>query len=472
MFTKTRFDSLQLPDSIMQGIASLGWECLTEVQRDTIPIARSGQDVIGQARTGSGKTAAFGIPILERCQPNGSLQGLVLAPTRELAQQVAEEMNQLQGDAGLSIMTVYGGTDLEKQAKGLDDGVDIIVGTPGRVMDMSERGHLDLAKVEVFCLDEADRMLDMGFLPDILWILERTTAREQTLLFSATFPQEILDAANEFTNNPEFVMTNEEELDVPPIDLYKISIGRANKLWALGRLLVRMGDDDQCIIFCNTKRMVDLAVQRLQKHKFDVAGLHGDLKQNQRERILDRFREGEVRIVAATDVAARGIDIDGITLVVNYDVPSDIDSFIHRIGRTGRIGRHGEAWSLVSKDDAPQMGKIIATYNLDVQETDAPDLPDGVDRDPVRKQDDFGENADVYGFVSIRLDAGKEQLGSPLQIASWFEQHLRCDALAIGDVRFEGDSTVVAIHSSKLGLAMKAIQMNPFGSLKVDAQVL
>ncbi len=456
----------------MQGIASLGWECLTEVQRDTIPIARSGQDVIGQARTGSGKTAAFGIPILERCQPTGSLQGLVLAPTRELAQQVAEEMNQLQGDAGLSIMTVYGGTDLEKQAKGLDDGVDLIVGTPGRVMDMSERGHLDLAKVEIFCLDEADRMLDMGFLPDILWILERTTARKQTLLFSATFPQEILDAANEFTNNPEFVMTNEEELDVPPIDLYKISIGRANKLWALGRLLVRMGDDDQCIIFCNTKRMVDLAVQRLQKHKFDVAGLHGDLKQNQRERILDRFREGEVRIVAATDVAARGIDIDGITLVVNYDVPSDIDSFIHRIGRTGRIGRHGEAWSLVSKDDAPQMGKIIATYNLDVQETDAPDLPEGVDRDPVRKQDDFGENADVYGFVSIRLGAGTDQLGSPLQIASWFEQHLRCDALAIGDVRFEGDSTVVAIHSSKLGLAMKAIQTHQFGSLKVDAEVL
>jgi ATP-dependent RNA helicase DeaD len=472
MFTKTRFDSLQLPDSIMQGISSLEWECLTEVQRDTIPLARSGRDVIGQARTGSGKTAAFGIPILERCQPTGNLQGLVLAPTRELAQQVAEEMNILQGESGLSIMTVYGGTDLEKQAKGLDAGVDIIVGTPGRVMDMSERGHLNLASVQVFCLDEADRMLDMGFLPDILWILERTTAREQTLLFSATFPQEILDAANEFTNNPEFVMTNEEELDVPPIDLFKISIGRANKLWALGRLLARMGEGDQCIIFCNTKRMVDLAVQRLQKHRFDVAGLHGDLKQNQRERILDNFREGNVTTIVATDVAARGIDIDGITLVVNYDVPSDIDSFIHRIGRTGRIGRHGEAWSLVSKDDAPQMSKIIATYNLDIHETDAPELPEGIERDPVKKQDDFGENADVYGFVSIRLSANATQLGSPLQIASWFEEHLRCDSLAIGDVRFEGESTVVSIHSSKLGLAMKAINMHPFGSQKVDAEVL
>ena len=472
MFTKTRFDSLQLPDSIMQGIASLGWECLTEVQRDTIPLARSGRDVIGQARTGSGKTAAFGIPILERCQPTGSLQGLILAPTRELAQQVAEEMSQLQGGQGLSIMTVYGGTDLEKQARGLDSGVDLIVGTPGRVMDMSERGHLDLSKVEVFCLDEADRMLDMGFLPDILWILERTTSREQTLLFSATFPQEILDAANEFTNEPEFVMTNQEELDVPPIDLYKISIGRANKLWALGRLLVRMGEDDQCIVFCNTKRMVDLAVQRLEKHRFDVAGLHGDLKQNQRERILDRFREGNVRTIVATDVAARGIDIDGITLVVNYDVPSDIDSFIHRIGRTGRIGRHGEAWTLVSKDDARQLGKIVATYNLSIDESEAPELPEGVERDPVRKQDDFGENADVYGFVSIRLNAGSDELGSPLQIASWFEQHLRCDPLAIGDVRFEGETTLVSIHSSKLGLAMKAIKMHPFGSQTVHAEVL
>ena len=472
MFTKTRFDSLQLPDSLMQGVISLGWESLTEVQRDTIPLARSGRDVIGQARTGSGKTAAFGIPILERCQPTGELQGLVLAPTRELAQQVAEEMNLLQGTHGLKIMTVYGGTDLEKQARGLDSGVDLIIGTPGRVMDMSERGHLNLAKVEVFCLDEADRMLDMGFLPDILWILERTTSRNQTLLFSATFPQEILDAANEFMDNPEFVLTNEEELDIPPIDLYRISIGRANKLWALARLLVRMDDEDQCIVFCNTKRMVDLAVQRLQKHRFDAVGLHGDLKQNQRERVLDGFREGKSRIVVATDVAARGIDVDGITLVINYDVPSDIDSFIHRIGRTGRIGRHGEAWSLVSKDDAPQMGKIIATYNLSIQESDAPDLPEGIDRDPVRKQDDFGENADVYGFVSIRLNAGRQELGSPLQIATWFEGHMRCDSLAIGDVHYEENSTIVSIHSSKLGLAMKAIQMHPFGTQNIDAEVL
>ena len=169
MFTKTRFDSLELPEHLMDAITAMGWECLTEVQRDTIPLARSGRDVIGQARTGSGKTAAFGLPIIESCEASGTLQSLLLAPTRELAQQVAEEMTQLQGNSGLKIMTVYGGTDLEKQARGLDDGVDIIVGTPGRVMDMSQRGHIDLSMVQMFCLDEADRMLDMGFLPDIMW---------------------------------------------------------------------------------------------------------------------------------------------------------------------------------------------------------------------------------------------------------------------------------------------------------------
>ncbi|MEL0182235.1 MAG: DEAD/DEAH box helicase, partial [Candidatus Poseidoniales archaeon] len=297
MFTTTRFDAWNLPQSLQSGLDAMGWEFATQVQRDTVPLARQGTDVIGQARTGSGKTAAFGLPILERCQPTGALQALVLAPTRELANQVAEEFNLLQGDTGLTILTVYGGTDLEKQAKTLGKGVDIIVGTPGRVMDMSERGHIDLASPQLFCLDEADRMLDMGFFPDIMWIIERMTGREQTLLFSATFPQEIIDAAHEFMNDPDFVLTNAEELDVPPIDLYSVRIGRSNKLWVLGRLLARMEEDDQTIIFCNTKRMVDLAVERLKKHRFDVAGLHGDLSQNQRERILNSFKEGGVKTI-------------------------------------------------------------------------------------------------------------------------------------------------------------------------------
>ena len=359
MFTNQRFDNWSLKQSTLEGIANLGWENATPVQRDTIPTALLGKDVIGQARTGSGKTGAFGIPIIEECQPTGKLQALVLTPTRELANQVSEEMNSIQGNHGLKIITVYGGTDLEKQARQLNDGVDIIVGTPGRVMDMTKREHIDLTIPTIFCLDEADRMLDMGFFPDITWVMEKMISRSQTLLFSATFPQEILDAAYEFMDEPEFVLTNTEELDVPPIKMYSISIGRANKLWALSRLLSDTSEEDQVIVFCNTKRMVDLSVQKLSKAGIRVKGLHGDLSQNQRERILDSFKSGDTKTIIATDVAARGIDVDGITLVVNYDIPDDMDSFIHRIGRTGRIGREGQAWSLVSKNDSGQLAKII-----------------------------------------------------------------------------------------------------------------
>ena len=225
MFTTTPFSAWDLNSELQEGLANLGWEFSTQVQKETIPIALTGKDVIGQARTGSGKTAAFGLPTMNACQPTGELQALILTPTRELANQVAEELSSLQGNSGLTILTVYGGTDLEKQARSLKKGVDIIVGTPGRVMDMTERGHIDLTKPGFFVLDEADRMLDMGFFPDIMWVVERMTGRSQTLLFSATFPQEIIDAANEFMNEPEFVMTNTEKLDIPPIDQYSVRIG-------------------------------------------------------------------------------------------------------------------------------------------------------------------------------------------------------------------------------------------------------
>ena len=471
MFTNTRFDSWDLPQHLLDSLSSIEWEFATQVQKDTIPLARSGRDVIGQARTGSGKTAAFGLPLLERCQPTGQLQALVLAPTRELANQVAQEFQTLQGDTGLSIQTVYGGTDLEKQAKHLADGVDIIVGTPGRVMDMTERGHINLEALTLFCLDEADRMLDMGFFPDIMWVVERMKNREQTLLFSATFPQEIIDAAHDFMNEPEFVLTNSEELDIPPIDMYSVKIGRANKLWALGRLMCRMNDEDQTIIFCNTKRMVDLAVQRLNKHRFVVEGLHGDLSQNQREKILGRFKQGEVKTIVATDVAARGIDVDGITLVVNYDLPVDTDSFVHRIGRTGRIGRKGAAWSLVSRDDAPQLSKIMATYGLDIVPTEVPELPEGIDRDPVKRQDDFGETADVFGFVTLQLNISQSDAGSSRSVANWFQNSLRCDEMAIGDVHFDADSTFISIHTSKVGLALQALDKHEMAGQKVVGTV-
>ena len=464
MFTTTPFSAWDLNSELQEGLANLGWEFSTQVQKETIPIALTGKDVIGQARTGSGKTAAFGLPTMNACQPTGELQALILTPTRELANQVAEELSSLQGNSGLTILTVYGGTDLEKQARSLKKGVDIIVGTPGRVMDMTERGHIDLTKPGFFVLDEADRMLDMGFFPDIMWVVEKMTGRSQTLLFSATFPQEIIDAANEFMNEPEFVMTNTEKLDIPPIDQYSVRIGRANKLWVVGRLLSRMSEEDQTIIFTNTKRMVDLLVQRLKKHRFEVEGIHGDLSQNQREKIISNFKEGNSRIVIATDVAARGIDVDGITLVVNYDVPDDVDNYVHRIGRTGRIGRKGEAWVLVGRDDIPQLNKIIATHSLDIVVSEAPELPDGVSRDPVRKQEDNAEAADVFGMVPIKINTTSM---SKFALVDEITTSLKCNELAVGDIVINEDHTVVEVHNKHASLAVKS-----FNSKDIPASII
>ena len=464
MFTTTPFSAWDLKSELQEGITNLGWEFATQVQKETIPIALTGKDVIGQARTGSGKTAAFGLPTMNACQSTGELQALILTPTRELANQVAEELSSLQGNSGLTILTVYGGTDLEKQARTLKKGVDIIVGTPGRVMDMTERGHIDLTKPGFFVLDEADRMLDMGFFPDIMWVVEKMTGRSQTLLFSATFPQEIIDAANEFMNEPEFVMTNTEKLDIPPIDQYSVRIGRANKLWVVGRLLSRMSEDDQTIIFTNTKRMVDLLVQRLKKHRFDVEGIHGDLSQNQREKIISNFKDGNSRIVIATDVAARGIDVDGITLVVNYDVPDDVDNYVHRIGRTGRIGRKGEAWVLVGRDDIPQLNKIIATHSLDIVVSEAPELPDGVSRDPVRKQEDNAEAADVFGMVPIKINITSM---SKFALVDEITTSLKCNELAVGDIVINEDHTVVEVHNKHASLAVKS-----FNSKDISASII
>lgn len=459
MFTKKTFNDYGLSEELLTGIERAGWSHTTPIQHDSIPYGLRGKNVIGQARTGSGKTGAFGIPILENCQSTGQLQALVLTPTRELAQQVSDEMSMLQGNMGYKIATVYGGKDLETQAKKLDGGVDIIVGTPGRVMDMSKRGHLDLNEPFIFCLDEADRMLDMGFLPDIMWVLERMGNRKQTFLFSATFPQEILDITNQFIEDAEHILTEEEQLELPPVDLFSTRVSRTNKIWALCRLLDSQSEHDQTMIFCNTKRMVDLAVDRLKKFNYDVGALHGDMSQNQRDEMLNRFKDGKLPIIVATDVAARGIDVDGVTLVVNYDLPSDFDSFIHRIGRTGRIGRNGVAWSLVSKDDAPLIPRICATYGLDIVETQPPEPPEG-QNERISKKEDYSESADVFGYITLQRQLN--QPVSPWQVEKWCSEIIKCDPLLIGDIQMVGKNVHLNVHSSIVGSALKAFETSEF----------
>jgi ATP-dependent RNA helicase DeaD len=455
------FSDWDLDSEIADAISNKGWTIPTDIQVEAIPVARAGRDVVGQARTGSGKTAAFGIPIIEACQATGSPQAIILCPTRELAVQVAEEISWLQGGLGMSVQTVYGGTDIEKQAKLLDKGADIIVGTPGRVIDMAKRGHLKLADIRRFCLDEADRMLDMGFFPDVLWIFDQMPAREQTMLFSATFPQEVLDAAEEFMDDPVFVMSDDLEVEIPEIEQFAVRIGRPNKLWVLGRLIANMSEDDQMLIFTNTKRMVDLLEERLSKFGMRAVGLHGDKAQNRREKILDSFRDGRERIVVATDVAARGLDVDGITHVVNYDLPTETESYVHRIGRTGRMGRKGQAWSLVSKEDMGELDKISNTWNLDIPYVDTPPLPEGMNRDPVRKRDDWSEVTDPFGMVSISLAIGKAD-STKRALADWIVDEARIQEIALGEIDIGEAASTVQIHVEKAAYVIDVIKKREF----------
>jgi len=463
----TGFSSWDLQVPIAKAIEANGWTEPTEIQREAIPLARQGLNVVGQARTGSGKTGAFGIPILEKCSPQGKPQAIVLCPTRELAVQVAEEMDLLQGEKGLSIQTVYGGTDLEKQAKRLNQGVDIVVGTPGRVIDMTKRGHLNLEGISLFCLDEADRMLDMGFFPDVLWIFEQTTNREQTLLFSATFPQEVLDAADEFMSDAIHVMSEDMEVEIPEIDQYAIKIGRANKLWALGRIICRMNEGDQMLVFANTKRMVDILSERLGKFKIKAIGLHGDLAQSKREKIIGSFKEGRESIVIATDVAARGLDVDGITHVVNYDLPDDTESYVHRIGRTGRMGRKGEAWSFVTREDQSQIAKISSTWNMTIPIVDAPPLPEGVGRDPIGKREDWDEVSDIFGMVKIRLSIGKSD-STKRELADWIINQARIPDIVIGEITQNDNETEVEIHVEKVAYVIGVIKAREFNGMSLS----
>lgn len=464
------FSTWDLDSEIISAIETKGWKNPTEIQLEAIPIGRKGKDIVGQARTGSGKTAAFGIPLLEKCSPLGAVQAVVLCPTRELAVQVAEEIDSLQGNKGLMIQTVYGGVDLEKQAKRLTEGADIVIGTPGRVIDMTKRRYLNLQMVKIFCLDEADRMLDMGFFPDVLWIFEKMDNREQTMLFSATFPQEILDAANEFMVDAIHIMSDDLEVEVPEIDQYGIQIGRMNKLWALGRIISNINDGDQMLIFANTKRMVDILVERLDRARIKSIGLHGDIAQNKREKILKSFRDGRVRIVVATDVAARGLDVDGITHVVNYDLPDDTESYVHRIGRTGRMGKKGESWSFVTKEDNSALDRISSTWNMEIPLVDVPELNDAFDRDPIKKREDWGEVSDLFGMVKVQLQVGKKQVSKKI-ICDWIIDITKIPELAVGGIIQDENTTTVEIHVEKISYVIGVLKSKKWNNINLSPEL-
>lgn len=342
------FDVLDLIPPIKRAVEEMGFEGMTPIQAQAIPAAMEGKDLVGQAQTGTGKTAAFGIPLLQKINPEDRcLQAVVLCPTRELAIQVAGEIRKLAMFMhSIKILPIYGGQDISKQIRSLRGGVQLIIGTPGRVMDHMRRRTIKLDDVSMVVLDEADEMLNMGFREDIETILKETPHERQTLLFSATMPKPIMEIASTYQKDAQIIKVVKKELTVPKIEQYYYDVKAKNKIEVLTRLL-DMYDPKLSLIFCNTKKQVDDLVTALQERGYFAEGLHGDMKQMQRDRVMNSFRNGRTDILVATDVAARGIDVDDVEAVFNYDIPQDDEYYVHRIGRTGRAGREGRAFTLV-----------------------------------------------------------------------------------------------------------------------------
>ncbi|MDU2065860.1 MAG: DEAD/DEAH box helicase [Sporomusaceae bacterium] len=353
----TLFGNLQLNKKIVSALQDMGFEEPSPIQSQTIPLVLEGHDVIGQAQTGTGKTAAFGIPMIEKIdEASRNIQGLVITPTRELAIQVSEELARIGKFKRVKTLPIYGGQAIDRQIKSLRFGVHVVIGTPGRLLDHIRRNTIKLSHVKMLVLDEADEMLDMGFVDDIEAIMETIVAEErQTLLFSATMPRPIMNLTKRYMKDAVVVSISKEKLTVPLID--QVYYETREKLEGLCRVL-DSETTGQLIIFCRTKKGVDDLVASLSSRGYLADGLHGDLSQAQRDRVMKKFRDSKLDILIATDVAARGIDIDDITHVINYDIPQDPESYVHRIGRTGRAGRKGVAITFIQPREYRQL-KLI-----------------------------------------------------------------------------------------------------------------
>ena len=356
-----KFNELNLSAELLAEVDKAGFVEASPIQEQTIPLALEGKDVIGQAQTGTGKTAAFGLPTLEKIHTEDqTIQALVIAPTRELAVQSQEELFRFGRSKGVKVRSVYGGSSIEKQIKALKSGAHIVVGTPGRLLDLIKRKALKLHDIETLILDEADEMLNMGFLEDIEAIISRVPENRQTLLFSATMPEAIKRIGVQFMKDPEHVKIAAKELTTELVDQYYIRVKEQEKFDTMTRLM-DVEQPELAIVFGRTKRRVDELTRGLKIRGFRAEGIHGDLDQNKRLRVLRDFKNGNLDVLVATDVAARGLDISGVTHVYNYDIPQDPESYVHRIGRTGRAGKSGQSITFVAPNE---MGYLQIIENL------------------------------------------------------------------------------------------------------------
>ena len=410
--TETSFASLGLDPKLLKGIEALGFEHPTHVQSKLLRSAASGKDILGQSKTGTGKTAAFGLPTLQHLMDldpeDRKLGSLILTPTRELAIQVSHELRNLARFTDVKVVPIYGGQRMKAQIPKLEKRPEIIVGTPGRVMDFHRRGLLPYDRIRVAVLDEVDRMLDIGFRDDIRQILGSIKQKHQTIFVSATISDEIDRLARQYLKNAEKLVLSASSLTVSQVDQYYIPCER----WDKNRMLVHMlkhEDPALTLVFCRTKRTVDSLAEYLKRKKIDAHAMHGDMYQTKRNRVMEMLRGGHLSVLVASDLAARGIDVDDISHVVNYDLPEDPEVYVHRIGRTARAGRDGVAWSLVSPDQGELLTAIEKLTNVEVKVREFTGFEPGpVPRDIAAQQERDRERGERH-----RAEASRTNLVAP-----------------------------------------------------------
>lgn len=441
--TITRFDEMELQAPILRAVAEMGFEEMTPIQAQAIPVILEGRDIVGQAQTGTGKTAAFGLPILQKIDPKKkALQAVILCPTRELAIQVSEEMHKFSKFMhGVKVLPIYGGQEIVRQIKALKAGTQVVIGTPGRVMDHMRRKTVKFDDVSIVALDEADEMLDMGFREDIETILKEVPQERQTLLFSATMPQPIIEIARTYQKDAIHVRVVKKELTVPKIEQYYYEVRPKAKLESLTRLL-DMYSPKRSLIFCNTKRQVDELVSSLQIRGYFSEGLHGDLKQQQRDRVMNAFRSGKVEILVATDVAARGIDVDDVEAVFNYDVPQDDEYYVHRIGRTGRAGKDGRAFTLVVGREVYKLRDIMRYCKTKIKLQPIPSLNNvtAVKAEKILdKVHNLIENEDLSKLIGLIESRVNEEEYTSIEVAAAFLKMTMGDGMDASELQKEYD---------------------------------
>ncbi len=393
------FKDMPLDGDTKTALNEIGFEKPTEVQEKSIIPSLEGRDVVVQARTGSGKTHSFLLPVFEKIEGDCGIEAIVLTPTRELAQQVENEASKIGKHHDINTLAVYGGASINYQINHLPE-TSFVAGTPGRVMDLMRRGELKLDNLKFFILDEADRMLDMGFLEDIKWIISKTNKEKQVMLYSATMPDEIVTLSKKYTNNPVKLKLSKDEISAKGVSQYYVSVGRKNKLAVLSALLDN--EKGKYLIFSNTRKWTRILSDKLRKYGYKAHEMHGDMSQSARTKTMNNFKGGKIDILVSTDVASRGIDVENITHVVNYDVPKYEKDYVHRIGRTGRMGKDGKAITFVTRDEMEFLERIedFIDNTIDRLEVEG--------EGKVKRKTDYSHHSDIFGMVTFEFTLDHE----------------------------------------------------------------